>query len=104
MIHMTCVIWSPLYFDADIELRKTMKLSKSCGHGLCIESQDGTQFCNCAQNSSRDASGVCVKSKKPSKITFNSDAHDSCGISFILKLNEKIDRTKFDQSFGKFSK
>jgi len=38
---------------------------KSCGHGLCIESQDGTQFCNCAQNSSRDASGVCVKSKKP---------------------------------------
>ena len=46
-----------------------VKLSKSCGHGLCIESQDGTQFCNCAQNSSADASGVCVKSKKPSKIT-----------------------------------
>ena len=41
---------------------------KSCGHGLCIESQDGSHYCNCAQNSSPDESGVCVKSKKPSKI------------------------------------
>ena len=84
MIHMICVISEP-YFDADIEFLKMLKLFKSCGHGLCIESQDGTQFCNCAQNSSRDASGVCVKSKKPSKITFNSDTHYSCGISSILR-------------------
>ena len=41
---------------------------KSCGHGLCIESQNGSQFCNCAPNSSHDEFGVCVKSKKPSKI------------------------------------
>ena len=50
-----------IFFEIETE-------KKSCGHGLCIEAQDGSHYCHCAQNSSPDESGVCVKSKKPSKI------------------------------------